>query len=102
MFRAPLPLTRLAASFTLAEGRLVGLDPSAIPSSWRMSQALESHTQPAAAGPHLALVQGMRACVLSQGGDSWALALRETGLGLLHIKNLLRKPSGMIPMFLPQ
>lgn len=84
------------------KGRLVGLDPSAIPSSWRMSQALEAHTQPAAAGPHLALVQGMRARVLSQGGDSWALALRETGLGLLHIKNLLRKPSGMIPMFLPQ
>lgn len=95
------PLTRLASSFTLNR-RPVGPDPSAIPCLWKMSQALQSHTQPAAAGPHLALVQGMSACMLSQGGDSWALALQEMGVSLLHIKNLLQKPSRVTSVFLTQ
>lgn len=96
----PLPIARLGASFTLKRKPL-GLDPSTFPSLWRMSQALEPHTQPVAARPHLALAQGMTACMLSQGGDSWALALQEMGVGFLHIKNLLQKPSGVTPMFLP-
>lgn len=61
------------------EGDTSGARPPTIPSLWRVSQASQSHTQPAAAGPHLALAQGMRACMLSQGGDSWALALQEMG-----------------------
>lgn len=96
----PLPRARLAASFNL-KGKPLRLDPSTIPSFSRMGQALEPHTQPAAARPHLARAQGMRACMLSQGGDSWALALQEMGVGFLHIKNLLQKPSEVTPMFLP-
>lgn len=94
----PLPLGRLTASFIL-KGMPVGLDPSAILSLCRMSQTLESHTQPSAAGPHLALAQGMRACMLSQGGDSWVFALKE--MGLYYIKNPPQKPSGVTLCFSP-
>ena len=88
-------------------GRLVGLDPSA--SQLTKSEPGAGVSHPACGSwttrgsePHVALVQDMSACMLSQGGDSWAPALQEMGVGLLHIKNLLRKLSGMIPMFLPQ
>lgn len=96
------PPARLASSFTLKGRPGQWVDTSAIPSLQRMSQALQSHTQPAAAGPHLALAQGMIACMLSQGGDFWALALQEIGVGLLYIRNPLQKSSGVTLMFLPQ
>ena len=108
MLHAAVPLARLTASFTLAEREAGGSGPIS------HSQLMESEpgvgvSHPACSswttcgsGPHGVLVQGMSGCMLSQGGDSWAPALQEMGVGLLHIKNLLRKLSGMIPMFLPQ
>ena len=108
LLHAAVPLARLTASFTLAEREAGGSGPIS------HSQLMESEpgvgvSHPACSswttcgsGPHVALVQGMSVCMLSQGGDSWAPALQEMGVGLLHIKNLLRKLSGMIPMFLPQ
>lgn len=54
LYSMPHPLAGQTSSFTLKVGWW-GQTPLAIPSSWRMSQALESHTPPVATEPHLAL-----------------------------------------------